>query len=348
VRQIITNLLTNAHLYTDDGGDLGITVTSDNGDVAIAVSDTGKGMTPVEVEHAFDRFYRVGGGSGTGLGLAIVKSLVDLHEGTIDIESEPDVGTTFTVRLPRSTHDAEAEARREALHGKRVLIVEDEPEIAQLIQVQLEPYAVATEVVPSGEEAIERLRTESFDAVTLDVLMAGMSGFEVLQAIRSDDELRDLPVVVVSVTGGGQALAGEWVVAKPIDAEELIHALGSAVLAGRVRVLVVGREELRPDLEPTIRELGLDHEWATSGDAAERLCTEYHFDAALVDAGIPGPQRIVSSLDLRGRRLRRSVVVFSSGEGAQGIAKLDAEPLPFEDAAGEVLAALEHGGNAHG
>ena len=73
----------------------------------------------------------------------------------------------------------------------------------------------------SGAEALERLREGRFDAITLDILMPGMSGFEVLRTLRADPHLRGIPVVVVSVFSGREALAGEWVVPKPIDADEL-------------------------------------------------------------------------------------------------------------------------------
>src|SRR5207247_1970313 len=80
-----------------------------------------------------------------------------------------------------------------------------------------------------------------------------------------------LPVVVVSVFSGHEALAGEWVVAKPIDADELIEALGAAMLEGRVRVLVVGRSQTRDLLAPRPHELAIEHEWATSSGAAADL-----------------------------------------------------------------------------
>ena len=172
-----------------------------------------------------------------------------------------------------------------------------------------------------------------------------MSGFEVLRQLRADPELRGLPVVVVSVFSGHEALAGEWVVAKPIDADELVDALGAALLAGRVRVLVVGRGETREQLEPRLDELGIEHEWATSSGAAARLCQQRHFEVALVDAGLSHPENALAALDLRGRRLRRSVVVFSSGDGDQpaGFARLDAEPVGLEDAGATVLQLLQGG-----
>jgi signal transduction histidine kinase/DNA-binding response OmpR family regulator len=345
LRQILTNLLTNAHVYTDEGGRLGVSVRAQHGGLALAVSDTGPGLSREEIEHVFDRFYRgVEGGSGTpgtGLGLAIVRSLVDLHHGTIEVDSARGEGSTFTVHLPRATEVDEPSAAHAALAGKRVLVLDDEPDIAELIATRLRPFGVVPTLVHDGDEALELLRSESFDALTLDILMPGVSGFEVLRALRADPALATLPVVVVSVFSGREALSGEWVVSKPIDSAELADALGAAVVAGRVRVLVLGRPETRERLEETLEELGIVHEWAEGPREAARLCETRRFEVALVDAGMHDAAAAVAAVRLRGRRLRRSVVVFSAGDNSPGIARLDAEPVPLEDAASVVLGLLE-------
>ena len=104
VRQIVANLLTNAHLYTPEGGNIHVGVEPDRAWVQIIVADSGVGMNDEEISRVFDRFYRAGNRSGsnpgTGLGLSIVKSLVDLHYGQITIESEPGRGSAFRVLLP--------------------------------------------------------------------------------------------------------------------------------------------------------------------------------------------------------------------------------------------------------
>src|SRR6202021_3319867 len=91
------------------------------------------------------------------------------------------------------------------------------------------------------------------------------------------------PPAIPSVPASSRphAVAGEFVVAKPIDADELREVLGAAVLAGRSRVLVVGREEMRGALEPALPELGIEHDWETSGPAAARGCSERPFEGAL-------------------------------------------------------------------
>jgi signal transduction histidine kinase len=346
VRQIVANLLTNAHLYTPDGGRIHVGAEADRAWVQIVVADSGVGMSPEETEHVFERFYRGGNGSGkapgTGLGLSIVKSLVDMHDGRIEVETQPGHGTTFRVLLPAALPGPESARSLEAIRGRRVLIVDDEREIADLIAGQLAPLEVITTIAGSGAEALDLLRTEHFDAITLDILMPGLDGFDVLRQLREDPELRNTPIVFVSVFSGRRELAGEWVVAKPIDADELRDVLGAAVSSGRSRVLVVGRRELQPVLEAALDELGIEHEWETTGAAAARACGDRRFEVALVDVGIRNPQAVLQALDLRGRRLRRSVILFSDGvtPPPAGIGKVGMEVVPVEEAANALLATL--------
>ena len=240
VRQIVANLLTNAHLYTGEGGRIHIGVEPERAWIQIVVADSGVGMTAEDSERVFERFYRAADGArsatGTGLGLSIVKSLVELHDGQIEVDSEPGRGTTFRVLLPASVPGPESARSIDVMRGRRVLVVDDEREIAELIAGQLAPLQVETDIASTGEEALERLRGGGYDAVTLDILMPGMDGFAVLEEIRSQADLRSIPIVFISVFSGRQELAGEWIVSKPIDADELREVLGAAVSSGRSRV----------------------------------------------------------------------------------------------------------------
>lgn len=121
IRDIVENLLTNAHLYTDEDGRIEVSCGSRSGAIAIAVSDTGRGLTPEELEHAFDRFYRGRHADaevrGTGLGLWIVRSLAGLQGGSVTVESEIGRGSTFTVLLPRAEDEAPPREREPAAAG---------------------------------------------------------------------------------------------------------------------------------------------------------------------------------------------------------------------------------------
>jgi len=352
VRQIVANLLTNAHLYTPDHGSIHIAAESDRAWVQIEVQDTGVGMTREQCERVFERFYRAresGHTPGTGLGLSIVKSLVELHDGRIEVDSEPGRGSTFRVLIPAAVPGPELTSALDAIRGRRVLVIDDEQEIAELIAGQLAPLGVRTEIAVSGHEALSTLRSSYFDAVTLDVLMPGMDGFDVLKEIRADPALRATPIVFVSVFSGRSELAGEWVVSKPIDADELRHVLGAAVKAGRSRVLVVGRSQLQATLGPSLEDLGIEHRWELTGAAAARACAERRYEVALVDIGVRHPQAVLQAIDLRGRRDRRAAILFSDGHTPTpaGITRLGMEVVPIDQAATAVLEAL-HGSRAAG
>ncbi len=338
VRQIVTNLLTNAHLYTGDSGTVTVRLEGDAQATRISVADSGRGMSPDDARRIFDRFYRGADDErrspGTGLGLSIVKSLVELHGGSIDVRSQLGAGTTFTISLPAAPGGppgAALAAGTPPLTARRVLIVDDEPPLAALIAQQLEPLGVQSVQVHSGAAALDRLRREHFDAMTLDVLMPGMNGFDVLEAVRADPRLRDLPVIFVSVSSTIAQLDGEWAVSKPIDRRRLTDVLHSAIQAKRSRVLVVAPQSVRGQLAPSLAALGTEYRWEDSAQGAARAGAEQLFEVALVHASMSDSLKLLEGAALRGRRGGRSVILFSTGDAAQGLASgvgMPVFPLP--------------------
>jgi CheY-like chemotaxis protein/anti-sigma regulatory factor (Ser/Thr protein kinase) len=359
IRQVVTNLVTNAHLYTDEEGAITVRLQGDGQATTITVADTGRGMAPEEARHVFDRFYR---GStderkspGTGLGLAIVKSLVDLHGGSIDVTSELGRGTTFTVRLPAAPELGgvagapadDGSTGRLAAH--RVLIVDDEPALATLIAQQLQPLGVQTVQVNSGADALARLRSEHFDAMTLDVLMPGMNGFDVLAAVRGDPELRDMPVIFVSVSARAPELEGEWTVSKPIDRSRLTDVLDAAIQAKRSRVLVVAPDPLRGELIPWLSALGIEHHWEATSDGAARAGAAELFEVALVHASMGTVAAVIDGSTLRGRRRGRSVILFSTdGDGQTATDGIGMPVFGLAQAVSALRSALGEGPTAGG
>jgi CheY-like chemotaxis protein len=192
-----------------------------------------------------------------------------------------------------------------------VLIVDDEPALATLIAQQLQPLGVQTVQVTSGADALARLRGEHFDAMTLDILMPGMNGFDVLEAVRSDPRLRELPVIFVSVSARVPQLEGEWAVSKPIDRQRLTDVLEAAIQAKRSRVLVIAPATLRAGLGATLTAQGIDHRWETTADGAARAGAAELFEIALVHASMGTMRTLLDGSVLRGRRRGRSVILFS-------------------------------------
>jgi signal transduction histidine kinase len=121
LQQIVGNLLTNAHLYTGSYGSIRVSAQSDGEWIELSVRDTGMGMAPEQIDRVFERFYRADHGPhvppGTGLGLSIVKSLVELHEGRIEVESAPGRGSTFRVLIPAVAPEAQVTVALEEIIG---------------------------------------------------------------------------------------------------------------------------------------------------------------------------------------------------------------------------------------
>ena len=344
LRQVIGNLVTNAHLYTPEGGRIHVGAEADRAWVRIVVADSGVGMTAEEAEHVFDRFYRAPGRAdgvpGTGLGLAIVKSLVELHGGEVSVASRPGGGSAFEVRLPSAP--TLTETTFEVLRGRRVLIVEDDRAIAALLADQLAALEVETTIAHDAESALDAIAGEHFDALTVNARIGPPDGIELVRRMRADRDLQPIPVVFVTVDIELPGLAGEWAVRMPIDPDELQGALIAAIRSGRPRVLAIGRPEVQARVEPALDELGIEYEWETTATAAVRISGERRFEVALIDMGLRNPEAVLEALKLRGRRSRKAVILFNDGDAptSTSLAGQGAEIVAIEHAAEAVLAIL--------
>ena len=326
IRQVVTNLVTNAHLYTPEGGAITLRLEGNDQATTITVADTGPGVSPEELRRLFDRFFR---GStderkspGTGLGPGdrqVARGPARRQRSTSTASSGAARRSRSGCRRRRGAVASRPSAAMApgALAAQRVLIVDDEPALADLIAQQLRALGVQSVQVNSGAEALARLRSERFDAMTLDVYMPGMNGFDVLRAVRADVRLHNLPVVFVSVASRSPELAGQWAVPKPINRQRLTEVLGAAIQARRSRVLVVAPDELRRELEPALEALCAEHRWESTPQDAVRASAELRFEVALVHESLGATAAIVDGSLLRGRRYGRSVILFSTdGDGA--------------------------------
>lgn len=315
VRQILLNLTTNAHLYTGEGGRITLQVGDDDEAAAVTVADTGRGMSPEEVENIFERFFRGSMSNtntrGTGLGMGIVQSLVEAHGGTIDVRSRLGVGSEFTVRLPLAPQ-AVPGPDLGVIAGRRVLVVDDEVDVAELLAAQLHRLGAEVRLAHSGEAALEQLRAERFDAMTLDHMLPGRSGLAVLAEVRADPGLRELPVVMVSayLTPGATDAP---VVAKPVDVGALARALAGVLSGGRVRVLAVCRTQVRDALEPRMSAAGLDCQWAHSVPDGRTGVHDDELQVVLIDSGLEGAAELAETMHSGGPC---TVFVLDSRDGA--------------------------------
>lgn len=236
--QVISNLLTNAAKYTPHGGTITITAAPDGAELVIAVRDSGMGIPPELLPHLFDQFVqgrrtldRAEG--GLGLGLSIVRSLVNLHGGSVQVRSEgPHAGSEFEVRLPALLSAAEMRERtrtpvpgmRKVLRDKRVLVVDDNIDAADLLSEALEGLGYETCTAYDGPSALEVAATFDPDIALLDIGLPAMDGYELARRLRGSPPSTK-PLRLIALTGYGRdtdrtqtrAAGFDYHMVKPID-----------------------------------------------------------------------------------------------------------------------------------
>jgi PAS domain S-box-containing protein len=238
LRRLVGNLLSNAIRYTNVGHVRLSCVRTEQG-LDVEVSDTGIGIPLDQLERVFEEFYQVDRGTqrpeGLGLGLSIVRRLATLLQTPVKVESEPGRGTKFRVALPRA--EIRLPERAVAPHtpgptGGKVLVIDDEVEVAEAIALLLELEGYTVLVASSEREAVKRAADEPPDAIVSDYhLRGGETGLGVVAAVR-DKLRRQVPVVFLTGDTARSALSetrveGAVVLSKPVRAEDLLEALRS-------------------------------------------------------------------------------------------------------------------------
>jgi PAS domain S-box-containing protein len=257
LQQVVWNLLSNAVKFTPPGGRIAVRSDVTERDVVITVTDSGEGISPDFLPYVFDRFRQADGRTtrahgGLGLGLAIVRNLVELHNGTVRVES-PGLGrgATFSVRLPRGdAHPITSgpngygngaavsyqSEQRIQLTGLELLVVDDDPDTRGLLASLLARRGAAVRTARSVDEALELLGAFTPDVLVSDIGMPGRDGFDLIRAVRARSSA-PLPAVAVTAyarhSDQERALAEGFqaFVAKPVEPEDLVAVV--ARLAGR-------------------------------------------------------------------------------------------------------------------
>lgn len=269
---VISNLLINAFKFTDVGGSITVTISECSRHelmtgpcIAIKIEDTGIGISENEIDKIFDRFYQarnVAGHSyaGAGIGLSIAKAFIELHSGTITVQSVEGKGSCFTILLPAETE--RIDEREKALPDEnikvsefkkrlspkavnknysKVLVVEDNSDLRRYIVDFLENEFVMIEAA-TGKEALEKAQQELPDLVITDIMMPGMDGAELCHTLKNNPETGHIPVILLTAKGlpehklEGLSTGADDYVVKPFDHQELTT---------RVRNLIDLRKSLR-------------------------------------------------------------------------------------------------------
>jgi CheY-like chemotaxis protein len=257
LQQVVWNLLSNAIKFTPMGGTVRLRLEAHADAVQFSVSDTGQGISAEFLPYVFDRFRQAESTStrahgGLGLGLAIVRHLVEMHGGTVHVESAgADMGATFTMRLPRGPADGAstptgaapegvnvAEPCPPALEGLRVLVVDDQLDIVELLHDMLAPCGALVRTTTAAREALATLRAWQPDVLVSDIAMPEEDGYWLINHVRAlaPEAGGAIPAVAltayVRVEDRMQVLAAgfQMYVPKPVEPSELLDAV--ARLAG--------------------------------------------------------------------------------------------------------------------
>jgi PAS domain S-box-containing protein len=263
LQQIFWNILSNAVKFTPEGGSICVRLFATDARVTVEVSDTGKGIGREFLPRVFQSLSQEGGTStrqhgGLGLGLSIVKQLVEMHGGTVRVESEGHgLGATFTVSLParglsRTEHAAWPNMRDAAeppapeatisVLGMRVLVVDDEKEMRKMIATVLRGAGASVVAASSAAEAFDQLSEHSFDVLVSDIAMPTEDGHSLVRRVRaSNDEKSRIPAVALTAYGGPLqrqlALSAGFddYVKKPFVPQELVRAVAGVAALGMKR-----------------------------------------------------------------------------------------------------------------
>ena len=308
-RQVLYNLLSNAIKFTPEGGRVRVEAARSDGHVAVSVVDTGIGIAEEDQPHVFEEFRQVGDPAskeaGTGLGLALTRRLVEAHDGRIELESAPGVGSRFTLFFPDRAPSAAAAGSSPSRRlggsglgqdGPEVLVVEDDASAAELIRTYLEGDGYRVRVAGDGEEALAEAASRVPAAIVLDVLLPDLDGWEVLRRLKSDDRLRDVPVIIVSVVDErevGLALGAVDYFLKPVDRVALLSRLARYTFTTKVkerpvRVLAVDDDPATLELVgATLRGEGFDVLTAHGGRQGLDLALTEQVDLVICDLLMP-------------------------------------------------------------
>ena len=222
LNQVVINVVSNAVKYTPSGGSVTVDITQipsereGYGLYQIVIKDTGIGMSAEYQQHLFDEFSRertstVSKQQGTGLGLAITKRIVDMMEGSIDVESKVGEGSKFTIRIPMRIQEhpedveqvrfAHSEEEPVSFEGFKVLVVEDNELNLEISKDILESAGVVVESAEDGSIAVERLKEKGpdyYDCILMDIQMPVMDGFEATREIRKMFPDKRIPIIALS------------------------------------------------------------------------------------------------------------------------------------------------------
>lgn len=243
LRQIIYNLISNACKFTESGKvTLSTAYLNDSKDFfEIAVKDTGIGMTNEQVNKLFSSFTQADSSTtrkygGTGLGLSISKQLSEIMGGSLKVDSEEGKGSIFRVSLPTNSKVSKdvnskknkTKNNKQSIKGSTILVIDDDQSVIDVLSEQLKRKGFEVITANNGAEGIRMANEYQPSAITLDILMPEMDGWDVLKQLKGDEKLKNTPVIISSILDDkktGFSLGASDFISKPVEKEELSRVL---------------------------------------------------------------------------------------------------------------------------
>jgi CheY-like chemotaxis protein/nitrogen-specific signal transduction histidine kinase len=331
VRQSLFNLLSNASKFTKNGKitlEAAREISPTKADwIVFRVSDTGIGMTTEQQDRVFEAFSQADSATardfgGTGLGLTITKTFCRMMGGDVALTSEPGKGTTFTIRLPTEVREPKAESAAASessvapnMEGTPVLVVDDDADTRQVLKRFLNRKGLPVECASSGEEGLRLARELHPMAIILDVMMPGMDGWAVLSTLKSEEEVKDIPVVMLTIVDDknlGYALGATDYLIKPVDRGRLIEILAKFrnVPPPRLALVVDDEEPARKMLTQILEKERWNVVQAENGlEALERIAKQRP-DLILLDLVMPKMNGYQFLAELRNHDKWRSIPII--------------------------------------
>jgi DNA-binding response OmpR family regulator len=250
-------------MHSPSKWDLAQSQNPDDQWLVVSVTDTGRGIQPDELPQVFEKFKQTGDtltdrSRGTGLGLTICKEIIEHHGGVIWVQSHPDAGSIFSYALPVYNIE-ETETEQPGLDEARpvtplaevrqwvsealaplappsdgvaqpplILVVDDDPNIRELLRQELSGAGYRVAQAADGVEALAQARKKKPDLIVLDVMMPGVSGFDVTSALKADERTADTPILILSIVEDrerGLQLGADDYLTKPVDSDRLLSAI---------------------------------------------------------------------------------------------------------------------------
>ena len=330
-RQALLNLASNANKFTEKGT---VTMAARHEPIdgrewiTVAVTDTGIGMNTEQMGRLFQEFSQADSSTtrkygGTGLGLAISRHFCRMMGGDITVDSKPGEGSTFTIRLPRIVETEQAKVAEPefgrahsgaaATEAPRILVVDDDPTVRELVARHLERAGFAVTTAKGGQDGLRLARELRPAAVTLDIMMPDIDGWTVLAAMKGDPALSHIPVVLMTIVeekNRGYALGAADYLVKPVDRGKLVDALRHICGPSAGRVLLIDDDDVvRRGVRLALEPIGWHVTEAENGRIALDSLSTSRPDVIILDLMMPRMNGFEFLDELRARAEWRDIPV---------------------------------------